>query len=59
MDQNGYECFFGGKYLIGLKICGREFCVCGFDPFFFLECSKLFPLLIGLKTCGREFCVCK
>ena len=26
--------------VIGLKIYGREFCVCGLDPFF-LECSNV------------------
>ena len=46
----------GGGYMIGLKICEREFCVCGFDPFF-LECSKLFPLLIGLKMWVRILCM--
>ena len=47
---------FLGKYLIGLKIYGREFCVSGFDHFF-LECSKLFSLLIGLKMWAQILCM--
>ena len=47
-------CLFWGreKYLIGLKICGRECCVCGFDTFFFWNVLN-FPLLIGLKMWVR------